>query len=109
MVRDVMSDPEPYRLAAVVPMGQARGRLPSLVDLARRTRDPVLLTRGGEPVVVLVDAQEWALVSRLADAMEAASAEVEAAEVTRGDTVPLAGVLAELAEDEAAEARRLAG
>jgi prevent-host-death family protein len=109
MVRDVLTDPDPYPPVAVVPMGQARSRLASLVDVVRRTRDPVVLTRDGQPVAVLVDAREWALVSRLADAMEAASAEVEAREVSRAGSVSLAEVLAELAEDEVAEARRLAG
>lgn len=109
MAHDVTRDPDPYPPAAIVPMSVARARLASLVDQARRTRNPVVLTRGGEPAAVLVDAREWALVSRLAEATEAAAAEAEATEAPRGDTVPLADVLAELAEDEAVEARRLAG
>jgi prevent-host-death family protein len=108
-MRDVMTDPDPYPPAAVVPMGEARSRLAALVDLVGRTRSPVALTRNGRPAAVLVDAEEWALVSRLADAMEAITAEHQAAEAeaaSDGTAVPLAEILADLAADEAAEQRR---
>lgn len=86
-----------------MPMATARARLSEVVDRVRRTRRPVTLTRNGRPAAVLVDPDEWALVSELAErvedeidarAFDAATSEPE------GPAVPLAEVLAELGEGE---------
>jgi prevent-host-death family protein len=93
-----------------MPIGEGRARLAELVDRVRRTREPFTLTRNGRPVVVLVDPEEWALVSELAERVEQ---EAEVAALDRAlaswdgeTTVSFAEVLAELEEDEAAERRR---
>jgi prevent-host-death family protein len=104
-----------------MPMAEARARLSDLVDRVRRTRLPVTLTRNGKPAAVLVDPEEWALVSELADRVEDeidARAYAEAKREPAEPPVPFAQVLAELGEDElladwqhrqAGEAHRAAG
>jgi antitoxin YefM len=95
-------------MADFMTVTQARARLSEVVDQVRRTREPLTLTRNGRPAAVLVDPDEWVMASRALEFVEDAAAVREYDEAVAawdGSAVPLAGVLAELAEDEAATTR----
>ena len=82
--------------------------LSEVVDRVRRTREPLTLTRNGRPAAVLVDAEEWALVSDLAERYEDLTAVREyddAKAAGDGTWVTDEEILADLAVDEAAARR----
>lgn len=78
-----------------------RSRLAGVIDRMRRTREPVLLTRRGRPVAVLVDVEEWIHAQ---SAVEASEDALDAADFARaiaeddGTRITLDAVLAELGE-----------
>lgn len=72
----------------------ARDRLADAIDRARTSHEPVVLTRRGRRVAVLVDADDYARMSELADdALD--RAELEAARAD-DDYVPWEQVKADL-------------
>ena len=79
---------------AEMTVSEARDRLADAIDQARTSHEPVVLTRRGRRVAVLVDADDYARMSDLAeDALD--RAELEAAR-TENDYVPWEQVKAEL-------------
>ena len=70
----------------VRPLADLKAHAGALVDHARRTKRPVLLTRRGRGVAVLIDLEEY---ERLADREEFVAAVEEGARAAAaGDTVP---------------------
>jgi prevent-host-death family protein len=67
---------------------EARGRLATLVDEARK--EPVFLTRRNRPVAVLIDADEFARLRELAeDAEDAAAAAAAREEMAATGALPV--------------------
>lgn len=79
---------------AEMTVSEARDRLADAIDQARTTHEPVVLTRRGRRVAVLVDAEDYARMSELVeDALD--RAELDAAR-TEDDYVPWEQVKADL-------------
>jgi len=77
-----------------MPVSEARDRLADVIDQARTSHEPVVLTRRGRRVAVIVDAEDYARMSDLVqDALD--RAELEAAR-TENDYVPWEQVKADL-------------
>ncbi|MEX2659192.1 MAG: type II toxin-antitoxin system Phd/YefM family antitoxin, partial [Acidimicrobiales bacterium] len=75
-------------------VSEARDRLADAIDQARTSHEPVVLTRRGRRVAVLVDADDFARMSDLVeDALDRAELEAARAE---NDYVPWEQVKAEL-------------
>lgn len=75
-------------------VSEARDRLADAIDLARTSHEPVVLTRRGRRVAVLVDAEDFARMSDLVeDALD--RAELESARL-ENDYVPWEQVKADL-------------
>lgn len=77
-----------------VAVSQARQRLAELIDTARRTGEPVRVTRRGRPVAVIIDPDEYGrLVAEAEDALD--RAELKAAR-DEDDYIPWDEVKADL-------------
>lgn len=75
-------------------VSEARDRLADAIDLARTSHEPVVLTRRGRRVAVLVDADDFARMSDLVeDALDRAELEAARAE---NEYVPWEQVKADL-------------
>jgi prevent-host-death family protein len=75
-------------------VSEARDRLADAIDRARTSHEPVVLTRRGRRVAVLVDAEDFARMSDLVeDALDRAELEAARAE---DDYVPWEQVKADL-------------
>ena len=75
---------------AVLSVSEARARWADVVDQARRTQEPVFLTRRGRRVVAVVDADVLdRLVELVEDAVDARAAEQARAEMRRTGERPV--------------------
>ena len=80
-------------------VSDARRELPAVIDAARRTHEPVWISRHGRRVAAIIDAEQLehlqALAEDMADILDAEAARVEMRETARGP-VPWEQVKADL-------------
>lgn len=89
-------------MAKVVPVRELRARLSELLDDVADRRDHVLVTRNGRPAAVLVPIDEYAALEETAEILSdpdaLAAIEEGLGELSRGETVTLEDLRAELDE-----------
>lgn len=89
-------------MAKTVPVRELRSKLSELLSDVADRRDHVLVTRHGRPAAVIVPVDEYDALEETADILydpdALAATEAGLAEISRGETVPLEAVRAELAE-----------
>jgi prevent-host-death family protein len=89
-------------MAKTVPVREFRTRLSELLSDVADRRDHVLVTRNGRPAAVLVPIDEYEALEETAEILSdpdaLAAIEAGLAELTRGETVTLKDLRAELAE-----------
>lgn len=93
----------PYFMTKTVPVRELRSNLSSLLDDVTDRRDHVLVTRNGTPAAALVPIDEYEALEETAEILsdpDALSAlEAGLAEIERGETITLAELRTELAEE----------
>ena len=89
-------------MAKTVPVREFRANLSTLLSDVADRRDHVLVTRNGKPAAALVPIDEYDALEEtaevLSDSQTLAAIEAGLAEVSRGETVTLEDLRAELAE-----------
>lgn len=86
-----------------VPVRELRSNLSSLLDDVSDRRDHVLVTRNGAPAAALIPVDEYEALEETAEILSdpdaLAALEVGLGEIERGETITLAELRSELAEN----------